>query len=79
MQVAAPNRHFASVTHALYQARMWREYARTFDGVPTPTGVDWLWVDAVLGMTRRDCLDRAWEAARAAAQLQDSPQPRGPR
>ena len=60
---------FKSVTHALFQARMWREHARAFDGVPTSNGIPWWWVVAHLKMDRRQCLDRAWEAARAAKQL----------
>lgn len=60
---------FTSVSHALFQARMWREYARTFDGIRTSTGVDARWVQGVMKMTRRECLDRALEAIRAAKQL----------
>lgn len=75
---AAPARAFQLVTHALYQARIWREYARTFDGVRTSTGVDSRWVEGVLRMTRRQCLDRAWEAARAARSLQVDPAPDAP-
>lgn len=67
---AATIRGFKSVTHALYQARMWREYARTFDGVRTSSGVGVDWVTGVMLVNRRYCLDRAWEAVRAAKHLQ---------
>lgn len=71
-------RPFKSASHALFQARMWREYARTFDGIPTRTGIDSRWVEGVLRMNRRQCLDRAWEAARAARHLQVDPPPVAP-
>lgn len=54
-----------SLEHALYQARMWREYAQTFNGWKHPRGVTHGWVFDTLHMGRRDCLAyaRVWVIA----------------
>lgn len=62
---------FKSVTHALFQARMWREYTRTFDGIPTHMGIDQRWCETVGKWTRDYCIKRAWIAARAAQRMND--------
>lgn len=49
-------------THALFQARMWREYAQAWDGKFTSTGVGREWVEKVLRIPRADCMRRAREA-----------------
>ncbi len=60
---------FVSVTHALFQARMWREYAMTFDGKPTRLGIDRRWCETVGRWDRAYCMKRAWIAARAAQRI----------
>lgn len=60
---------FQSVTHALSQARMWREYAQAWDGKPTSTGVGREWVESILRTSREECLRRAREAVAAAKEL----------
>lgn len=54
-----------SLEHALFQARMWRGFAQTFDGRKTPDGEDAAWVSGILRMSRRQCLarSRAWVIA----------------
>jgi hypothetical protein len=73
-QTAGTVLHFTSVTHALYQAAMWRRYAMVYDGIRNSNGglaVPMEWVRDVMKMTRQQCLDKAWEAARAAKILND--------
>lgn len=60
---------FRSVTHALFQARMWREYVQAWDGKPTSTGVGREWVESILRMSREECLRRARQAVAAAKEL----------
>lgn len=48
-----------SLEHALFQARMWREYAQTYDGRKASCGAGEEWVRKVLRMSRRQCLARA--------------------
>ena len=43
----------------LFQARMWREYARCFDGHRTANGIDRRWLETVGHVTREYCLRRA--------------------
>lgn len=43
----------------LFQARIWREYARAWDGHPTTTGVGREWVEKILKVSREECLRRA--------------------
>lgn len=43
----------------LFQARMWREYAMTWHGRPTCTGVDRRWCEQIGRMTYEGCLRRA--------------------
>lgn len=57
---------FKSLDHALFQAGMWREYANTFNGSLTRTGVDSKWVEVHLRMNKQDCINRALEALAAA-------------
>lgn len=42
-----------------FQARLWREYAMAWDGRPTMTGVEREWVEAMLRISRDECLHRA--------------------
>lgn len=49
-------------THALFQARMWREYAQAWDGKRTTSGVGREWVEKVLQVSRAECIRRAREA-----------------
>lgn len=60
---------FSSVTHALFQARMWREYAQAWDGKPTSSGVGREWVRNILRTSREECLRRAREAVAAAKEM----------
>lgn len=43
----------------LLQAAMWREYAMTWHGRPTRTGVDQRWCEEIGRMTYEGCLRRA--------------------
>lgn len=43
----------------LFQARMWREYAMTWHGRPTRTGVGRRWCEQIGRMTYNGCLRRA--------------------
>lgn len=43
----------------LFQARMWREYAMTWKGFRTRTGVDQRWCEQIGHMTYAGCLRRA--------------------
>lgn len=43
----------------LFQASMWREYAMTWHGRRTRTGVDQRWCEQIGRMTYEDCLRRA--------------------
>jgi hypothetical protein len=43
----------------LFQARVWREYARAWDGKPTMTGVGHDWVEGILRISRVECLRRS--------------------
>lgn len=49
---------------AMFQARMWREYAMTFNGRLTTSGVDHKWVTAHLRVTKQYCILRAKQAIR---------------
>jgi hypothetical protein len=49
-------------THALFQARIWREYAQAWDGKITSSGVGREWVEKVLRIPRAECIRRAREA-----------------
>jgi hypothetical protein len=49
-------------THALFQARIWREYAQAWDGKVTSSGVGREWVEKVLRIPRAECIRRAREA-----------------
>ena len=60
----------------LGQSGIWREYALTFQGRRTATGIDSAWVERVARWTRRECLRRlrvnlylARRARRLAARL----------
>lgn len=55
------NRPARGMTHAnrLYQARMWRDYAMTWHGRYTTTGVDRKWCERIGGWTYDECLRRA--------------------
>lgn len=48
-----------SVFGRLFQARMWREYARAFDGYPTASGINRIWLENVAHVTRAECMRRA--------------------
>ena len=50
----------------LFQARIWREYARAWDGIPTATGVGREWVEHFLRVPRDECLRRAFASVREA-------------
>jgi hypothetical protein len=52
-------RPITTVNGRMFQARMWREYARAWDGCVTPTGMDREWVRQVLRVSRDECLRRA--------------------
>jgi hypothetical protein len=43
----------------LFQAAMWREYAMTWRGRATRTGVDRRWCEEIGRMTYADCIRRA--------------------
>ena len=43
----------------LFLAAMWREYAMTWHGRPTRTGVNQAWCEQIGRMTYADCLRRA--------------------
>lgn len=55
------NRPARGMSHAsrLFQASMWREYAMTWHGRRTRTGVDRAWCERIGRMTYADCLRRA--------------------
>ena len=55
------NRPAAGMSHAgrLFQARMWREYAMTWHGHRTRTGIDQAWCERIGGWDYRECLRRA--------------------
>lgn len=48
-----------SLEGRLFQAAMWREYAMTWHGRKTRTGVDRRWCEQIGRMTYADCLRRA--------------------
>ncbi len=56
------NRPAKLPTHAgrLFQAAMWLEYAMTWHGRPTRTGVDRRWCEEIGHMTYYGCLRRAY-------------------
>lgn len=58
-----------SVSGRLFQARMWREYAMTFDGRKAPGGIDAAWVTSCLKMTREECIRRSRINQRLAHRL----------
>lgn len=67
---ATPNRGFSSIDHALFQARMWREYALAFDNLGTPRQTyERRWLESVLRMTKAECLERARKAVEAAREI----------
>lgn len=43
----------------LFQAKMWRRYAMTWHGLPTPSGVDRAWCEQIGHMTYVGCIRRA--------------------
>jgi hypothetical protein len=43
----------------MFQARMWREYAMTWHGRRTPSGIDQRWCEQIGRMTYYGCLRRA--------------------
>lgn len=51
---------------AMFQAKMWREYAMTFDGRLTTSGVDHMWVTRHLKVTKQHCIWKAKQAIRAS-------------
>lgn len=64
---------FLSVTHALFQANLWRDYAMSWDGKGRRHSKDW--VEHILRISRADCLRRAREALEAAKELNKLPSP----
>lgn len=48
-----------TVNGRLFQAAMWREYAMTWHGRPTRTGIDRRWCEEIGRMTYEGCLRRA--------------------
>lgn len=44
---------------AMFQRGMWREYAMTWKGRKTGTGVDQRWVSEILRVTFAECLSRS--------------------
>lgn len=62
---------WASVDHALFQARVWREYAMTFvdPKFRTMTGVTNAWVREFLQVDRAYCLARVRDAVLAASDI----------
>lgn len=48
-----------TVTGRLFQAAMWREYAMTWHGRATRSGVDQRWCEQIGRMTYEGCLRRA--------------------
>jgi len=61
-------REFKNIWHALYQARMWRQYATAYHGIPTMGGITKEWVMR-MGFSEAYCLEHAREAAVAARQF----------
>jgi hypothetical protein len=57
--VAEPRDKLHNIHGRLFQAAMWREYAMTWKGRPTRTGVDQRWCEQIGGMTYIGCLRRA--------------------
>lgn len=55
------NRPARGMSHAarLYQARMWREYAMTWHGRRTDTGIDQRWCEQIGRWTYGECIRRA--------------------
>ncbi len=49
----------ATVTGRLFQAAKWREYAMTWHGRPTRTGIDRRWCEEIGRMTYDGCVRRA--------------------
>lgn len=43
----------------LFQAHMWREYAMTWKGRPTRTGIDRAWCEKIGHWTYAECIRRA--------------------
>lgn len=62
---------WASVDHALFQARVWREYAMTFvdPKFRTMTGVDNAWVREFMKVDRAYCVARVRDAVLAARDI----------
>lgn len=58
----------------LFQARMWREYVMAWDGRRGPERQ--AWVETILGISRAECLRRAWTNARLARMLNRRPRAR---
>lgn len=67
---ATPKRAFSSVTHALFQASMWRCYAMAFLHMNKPgQKYQRYWVEEVLQLTKAECVERAREALEAAKEM----------
>jgi hypothetical protein len=47
----------------LFQARLWREYVRAWDGKATSTGINREWVENILRVSRKNM----WQAQYAFA------------
>lgn len=56
---AGPRDKLHNVHGRLFQAAMWREYAMTWKGRRTCTGVDQRWCETIGRMTYADCLRRS--------------------
>ena len=69
MAITVEGFSFKNVTHALFQARMWREYATAWGGGPDRSGVGRRWLEEVGHNTRDECIARARIACLAARLL----------
>ncbi len=50
----------------LFQARIWREYAQAWDGIPTDTGVGYEWVKHILRVSKEECIKNSREYIKLA-------------
>lgn len=59
----------------LYQASMWRDYVKAWDGGCTRTGVDRAWLEWTQSPSREECLRRARVHAELARSLNAAHRP----
>jgi hypothetical protein len=57
--MSEPRDKLHTIHGRLFQAGMWREYAMTWHGRRTRTGVDQQWCEQIGRMTYQGCLRRA--------------------